>query len=82
MDHTNCNINACKYAVMFIIVYNMDRECILCHQGFYINITVSIVNTLYCIHYIFLHQIYSNKKETSDFHGTVSFNPVKMSQQK
>ena len=26
--------------------------------------------------------IYSNKKETSDFHGTVSFDPVKMSQQK
>ena len=26
--------------------------------------------------------IYSNKKETSDFHGTVSFHPVKMSQQK
>ena len=26
--------------------------------------------------------LYSNKKETSDFHGTVSFNPVKMSQQK
>ena len=25
--------------------------------------------------------LYSNKKETSDFHGTVSFNPVKMSQQ-
>ena len=27
-------------------------------------------------------QIYSNKKVTSDFHGTVSINPVKMSQQK
>ena len=26
--------------------------------------------------------IYSNKKETSDFYGTVSFDPVKMSQQK
>ena len=26
--------------------------------------------------------IYSNKKETSDFHGTVLFDPVKMSQQK
>ena len=26
--------------------------------------------------------IYSNKKETSDFHGTVSFDPVKMLQQK
>ena len=26
--------------------------------------------------------IYSNKKETSDFHGTVSFDPGKMSQQK
>ena len=26
--------------------------------------------------------IYSNKKVTSDFHGTVSINPVKMSQQK
>ena len=25
---------------------------------------------------------YSNKKETSNFYGTVSFNPVKMSQQK
>ena len=25
--------------------------------------------------------IYSNKKETSDFYGTVSFNPVKISQQ-
>ena len=33
---------------------------------------------------IYMH-IYSNKKETSDFHGTVSFdpvNPVKMLQQK
>ena len=27
-------------------------------------------------------EIYSNKKETSNFHGTVSFDPVKMSQQK
>ena len=26
--------------------------------------------------------IYSNKKETSDFHGTVSFDQVKMLQQK
>ena len=26
--------------------------------------------------------IYSNKKETSDFHGTVSFDPGKMSPQK
>ena len=25
---------------------------------------------------------YSNKKETSDFHGTVSFDPVKIMQQK
>ena len=25
--------------------------------------------------------IYSNKKDTSDFHGTVSFDPIKMSQQ-
>ena len=24
--------------------------------------------------------IYSNKKDTSDFHGTVSFDPIKMSQ--
>ena len=29
-----------------------------------------------------IRHIYSNKKETSDFHGTVSFDPVKMSQQK
>ena len=28
------------------------------------------------------YNIYSNKKETSDFHGTVSFDPGKMSQQK
>ena len=26
--------------------------------------------------------IYSNKKDTPDFHGTVSFDPIKMSQQK
>ena len=26
--------------------------------------------------------IYANKKESSDFHGTVSFDPVKISQQK
>ena len=26
--------------------------------------------------------LYSNKKDTSDFHGTVSFDPIKMSQQK
>ena len=25
--------------------------------------------------------VYSNKKDTSDFHGTVSFDPIKMSQQ-
>ena len=32
---------------------------------------------------ILLHSIiYSNKKDTSDFHGTVSFDPIKMSQQK
>ena len=32
----------------------------------------------------FLHEeiIYSNKKYTSDFHGTVSFGPIKMSQRK
>ena len=29
-----------------------------------------------------LFHIYSSKKETSDFHGNVSFDPVKMSQQK
>ena len=27
-------------------------------------------------------ELYSNKKDTSDFHGTVSFDPIKMSQQK
>ena len=27
-------------------------------------------------------KIYSNKKETSDFHGTVSYDPVKMLKQK
>ena len=27
-------------------------------------------------------ELYSNKKETSDFHGTVCFDPGKMSQQK
>ena len=27
-------------------------------------------------------EMYSNKKETSDFHGTVSFDPIKMLQQK
>ena len=38
--------------------------------------------------YLFLNcldgycHIYSNKKVMSDFHGTISFNPVKMSQQK
>ena len=32
----------------------------------------------------FLHEeiIYSNKKDTSDFHGTVSFDPIKMFWQK
>ena len=29
-----------------------------------------------------LSKVYSNKKVTSNFHGTVSINPVKMSQQK
>ena len=28
-----------------------------------------------------MKDIYSNKKDTSDFHGTVSFDPIKMSQQ-
>ena len=27
-------------------------------------------------------KLYSNKKDTSDFHGTVSFDPIKMSEQK
>ena len=30
----------------------------------------------------FSDKIYSNKKEASDFHGTVSFDPAKMLQQK
>ena len=29
-----------------------------------------------------MSNIYSNKKDTSDFYGTVSFDPFKMSQQK
>ena len=33
------------------------------------------------IYGIHMH-VYSNKKETSDFHGTVSYDPVKMLQQK
>ena len=32
--------------------------------------------------FIFAVNVYSNKKDTSDFHGTVSFDPIKMSQQK
>ena len=38
--------------------------------------------------FVYLHSVctvsilYSNKKEASDFHGTVSFDPVKISQQK
>ena len=31
---------------------------------------------------VYKYQIYSNKKVTSDFHDTVSINPVKMLQQK
>ena len=31
---------------------------------------------------ILVLKIYSDKKETSNFHGTVSFDPVKMLQQK
>ena len=30
----------------------------------------------------YFNKIYSNKKETSDFHGTVSYDPVKMLKQK
>ena len=30
----------------------------------------------------YIYIVYSNKKETSDFHGIVSFDPVKMSQPK
>ena len=36
----------------------------------------------YFLFFFIQNIIYSNKKETSDFHGTVSFDPVKMSQQK
>ena len=32
--------------------------------------------------WIFMTIIYSNKKETSDFHGTVSFDPAKIVQKK
>ena len=39
-----------------------------------------LTNILPC-NYQLSKSIYSNKKETSDFHGTVSFNPVKMTQQ-
>ena len=40
-----------------------------------LSIAVSCLHVLLCF-------IYSNKKETSDFHGTVSFDPAKMLQQK
>ena len=42
-----------------------------------LNYDVKMINQVlpFCI-------IYSNKKETSVFHGTVSFDSVKMSQQK
>ena len=39
------------------------------------------VYVLYCKMYIHT-DIYSNKEETTDFHGIVSFNPVKMLQQR
>ena len=29
---------------------------------------------------LYMSNIYSNKKDTSDFYGTVSFDPVKISQ--
>ena len=34
------------------------------------------------MHKVSLMHVYSNKKVTSDFHGTISIKPVKMSQQK
>ena len=43
-----------------------------------------VQNSYRSVSYLLTHKmyIYSNKKVTSDFHGTVSINPVKMSQQK
>ena len=39
---------------------------------------IKVLNHSKLIEYI----LYSNKKDMSDFHGTVSFDPIKMSQQK
>ena len=44
--------------------------------------SVVTVSFLTGLSYLRVTEIYSNKKETSDFHGTVPFDPVKMSQQK
>ena len=57
----------------------MSRNLLFKEDFFYIFSTLEAVNKL-CINAGWL--IYSNKKETSDFHGTVSFDPVKMLQQK
>ena len=43
----------------------------------FVYIQLHLFSTGMCFQYL-----YSNKKETSDFHGTVSFDPGKISQQK
>ena len=65
-------------------------QCPICDRKDVLNIvhhlkTIHSVNAddwLFKAKLLCLIIVYSNKKETSDFHGTVSFDPVKMSQQK
>ena len=61
--------------------WNRTLLSLLSYEGrVYVRIVVDLMKTMKVNAYILY--IYSNKKETSDFHGTVSFDPVKMSQQK
>ena len=39
-------------------------------------------DSIYLHHFMLNCNIYSNKKDTSDVHGTVSIDPIKMPQQK
>ena len=53
------------------------------HYYLYLSIAVQIRVRNRQIIFSFLNQnVFSNKKDTSDFHGTVSFDQIKMSQQK
>ena len=61
-------------AILQLFWHYCQKQRILVHLFIY---TYALMESFLSLKYI-----YSNKKDTSDFHGTVSFDPIKISQQK